>query len=234
MENKIIVLIWSAISIAFIHTLLGPDHYLPFIALGKAKKWSMAKTASITTLCGFGHVLSSIVIGIVGLYFCVAVKNIEIIEGFRGDIAAWLLTTFGLLYFVYGVRSAIKNKKHNHPHLHDDGEVHLHNHNHHKEHAHVHESKSKTTGWVLFIIFIFGPCEPLIPLLMYPAAKESFSGLILVVISFTVVTIITMVSMVMITLYDFQFKFFNKIEKYSHALAGLVLFGSGIAILAGL
>lgn len=234
MENQIIVLIWSAISIAFIHTLLGPDHYLPFIALGKAKNWSMAKTASITILCGLGHVLSSIVIGMVGLYFCVAAKKLEIIEGFRGDIAAWLLTTFGLLYFIYGIRSVVKNKKHTHPHLHDDGEVHLHDHNHHKEHAHLHESKSKTTSWVLFIIFIFGPCEPLIPLLMYPAAKESLSGLMFVVASFTIVTVATMLSMVMITLYGFQFKFFDKLEKYSHALAGLVLFGSGVAILMGL
>jgi len=28
--------------------------------------------------------------------------------------------------------------------------------------------------WALFLIFVFGPCEPLIPLIMYPAAKLNF------------------------------------------------------------
>ncbi len=234
MDNQIIILMWTAVTIAFIHTLLGPDHYLPFIALGKAKKWSMKKTAIITSLCGLGHVLSSILIGFIGLWFSVALNKLELIEGSRGDIAAWLLTSFGLLYFIYGIRCVIKNKKHTHHHIHEDGKVHLHDHNHHKEHAHIHEAKSKTTPWVLFIIFVFGPCEPLIPILMYPAAKESLTGLLLVVAAFAIVTIGTMLTMVMVSLYGLKLAFFDKLEKYSHALAGFVLFASGVAILAGL
>ncbi len=234
MDSQIIILMWTAVTIGFVHTLIGPDHYLPFIALGKAKKWSMKKTVIITSLCGLGHVLSSILIGFIGLWFSVALNKLEFIEDSRGDIAAWLLTSFGLLYFIYGIRCAIKNKKHTHHHVHNDGEIHLHEHNHHKEHAHIHETKSKTTPWVLFIIFVFGPCEPLIPILMYPAAKESLTGLLLVVAAFAIVTIGTMLTMVMVSLYGLKLAFFDKLEKYSRALAGLVLFASGVAILAGL
>ena len=31
------ILIVTAISIGFIHTIIGPDHYLPFIVMGKSK-----------------------------------------------------------------------------------------------------------------------------------------------------------------------------------------------------
>ncbi len=65
--NEAQILLLTAASIAFLHTILGPDHYLPFVALGKARKWSLAKTLRITLYCGLGHVLSSVVIGGVGI-----------------------------------------------------------------------------------------------------------------------------------------------------------------------
>ena len=57
MTDSITLLSVTAISIGFIHTILGPDHYLPFIVLSQAKKWSLKKTMLITFLCGIGHVL---------------------------------------------------------------------------------------------------------------------------------------------------------------------------------
>ncbi|GAI12193.1 unnamed protein product, partial [marine sediment metagenome] len=58
--------------------------------------------------------------------------------------------------------------------VHVDGEKHDHIHAHKVEHSHVHDEKKGTslTPWILFIIFVFGPCEPLIPLVMYPAKKK--------------------------------------------------------------
>ncbi len=63
------VLYLTAASIGFFHTLLGPDHYIPFIVISKARKWSMWKTNLITFLCGIGHVGSSILIGFIGILF---------------------------------------------------------------------------------------------------------------------------------------------------------------------
>ena len=57
------ILLVTAASIAFLHTLLGPDHYVVFTAMGKARSWSLARTLRITFLCGLGHVLSSVLIG---------------------------------------------------------------------------------------------------------------------------------------------------------------------------
>jgi len=67
------VLYLTAASIGFFHTLLGPDHYLPFIVISKARKWSLLKTNLVTLVCGIGHVASSVVIGFIGILFGIAV-----------------------------------------------------------------------------------------------------------------------------------------------------------------
>ncbi|HNW44994.1 MAG TPA: hypothetical protein PKI19_10850 [Elusimicrobiales bacterium] len=51
MENSAILL--TAASLGFIHTVLGPDHYVPFVALAKARSWTPLRTAVITLLAGF-------------------------------------------------------------------------------------------------------------------------------------------------------------------------------------
>jgi hypothetical protein len=41
-------LLLGAAAIALTHTVLGPDHYLPFVALARARRWSVARTATVT------------------------------------------------------------------------------------------------------------------------------------------------------------------------------------------
>ncbi len=231
MPQEIIVLVLTAATVGFIHTILGPDHYIPFIALAKAKHWSTQKTIFITSACGVGHVLSSLVIGLFGIGFGMAVSELEIIESSRGEIAGYLLIGFGLVYFIWGLKRAYKNIPHSHIHLHDDGTVHSHEHNHHKNHAHIHNEKKKNiTPWILFTIFIFGPCEALIPILMYPAATKSILGLILVTSVFGITTILTMLSIVVISLKSITLIKFDKLERFTHAIAGGMILLCGIAI----
>lgn len=101
MTEHITMLSVTAASIGFFHTIFGPDHYLPFIVLSKANRWSFLKTLWITILCGIGHVASSVVLGLTGILFGVALARLEFFEGFRGNIAAWLLILFGLLYCLF-------------------------------------------------------------------------------------------------------------------------------------
>ena len=226
------ILILTAASLVFVHTVLGPDHYIPFIALSKARNWSLPRTLGVTALCGIGHVLGSIVIGLIGVLSGVALEKLEIIESFRGTIAAYLLIFFGLIYTIYGLQKIYRNKPHQHIHFHADGTAHTHQHTHKKEHAHIHaEIKKKSiTPWVLFIIFVFGPCEVLIPVLMYPAAQNNYGLLISAIIIFAVITIFTMLLMVAMVMIGFRFVQFKKIEKYSHALAGVIILVCGIAV----
>ena len=101
---------------------------------------------------------------------------------------------------------------------------------------HVHDSSEKKsiTPWVLFTIFVFGPCEPLIPILMYPAATKSYLGLAFVTIVFAVVTITTMMIAVFIGSLGISFVPIKKIERYSHALAGATIAICGLLIVCGL
>jgi len=231
MSNEFIILAGTAVSIGFVHTILGPDHYLPFIVLSKARQWSSIKTAMITLLCGLGHVLSSVVLGFIGIALGVTVFKLEAIESFRGELAAWFLIAFGFTYFIWGVHRAIRNRPHEHFHLHKNRDGHIHSHKHTRDHSHIHNLKSDSlTPWILFTIFIFGPCEPLIPLVMYPAAKGNMITILMVVSIFGLTTIGTMLCIVLCSSYGFSKLPLRKFEKYSHALAGLTILLCGSAI----
>ena len=196
------------------------------------KKLVVKKTALITTLCGIGHIMSSVVLGLLGVVFGLSVMKLEALEAFRGNLAAWAFIGFGFTYFIWGVHKALKNKPHKHLHVHDELSSHSHEHSHNHEHAHVHDQgdQKSLTPWILFTIFVLGPCEPLIPILMYLAAKKSFSGLLLVTGIFGGVTIVTMLSVVMISSFGISFARLGKLEKYTHALAGGTICLSGLAI----
>ncbi|HUY93406.1 MAG TPA: hypothetical protein VMV10_32065 [Pirellulales bacterium] len=243
----------AAVTIGFLHTLYGPDHYLPFVAMSRVGGWSLRKTVCVTLLCGVGHVASSVVLGLIGIAFGIVVLQLETLEGLRGDVAGWLLVAFGLTYFSWGVVQAIRNRRHAHLHVHFDGTVHAHQHVHQDAHLHVHASaaepvgepsvsaeaaalprKASLTPWVLLTIFIFGPCEPLIPLLMYPAAKANTLGVVCVTLLFGLATLGTMTGMVVLMCAGAGAVRFEPLHRYSHALAGLVVTSCGVAIKLGL
>jgi nickel/cobalt transporter (NicO) family protein len=232
MTQEIWLLAGTAAVIGFVHTIIGPDHYLPFIFMARARKWSFFKTSWITIACGIGHVGSSVLLGLLGIGFGVALSKLEFFEGFRGDLAAWAFVLFGLGYLIWGIRRAILNKPHHHVHYHENGTMHTHDHTHSTNHDHEH--KKNITPWILFTIFVLGPCEPLIPILMYPAAESSFTGVILISLVFSVITIITMLAIVLLITFGISFLPLSKLERYTHVLAGAIVSLSGIAILFGL
>ena len=229
MSSEVMVLAVTAASIGFFHTLFGPDHYLPFIMMSKARNWKMRKTMLITFLCGLGHVAGSVVLGVIGISVVIAISKIEMFESFRGNLAAWAFIAFGFAYLVWGIHQAIRNKPHTHLHLHEDGSKHEHVHSHKEEHSHVH-GKKNITPWVLFTIFVLGPCEPLIPILMYPSSKNSISGLVFITLTFAIVTIATMMNVVYVASLGYKFVPMKKMEKYSHAIAGFIIMFSGLGI----
>lgn len=233
MSQELILLFTTAVSIAFIHTITGPDHYLPFTVIAKAKKWSATKTIGFTALCGLGHVGSSIILGLIGIATGIAVQRLELWEGMRGSIVSYIFTVFGLLYFIWGLKRAYQNKPHTHLHFHKDGSQHSHEHTHRHAHAHIHEEENKVnlTPWILFTIFVFGPCEPLIPLVMYPAAKNNVWHLVIVTAVFAFVTILTMIGLVLLLSKGFTLMPMKFLERYSHAIAGGTILLCGLGML---
>jgi nickel/cobalt exporter len=254
-SREIWLLAGTAATLGLVHTVVGPDHYLPFIVIGRARNWTLRKTLVVSFFAGLGHILSSVVLGFLGIALGIAVSRLEGVESARGSIAAWLLIGFGLAYFAWGLRRAWRGKPHTHLHLHDHEEAHDHPrgpdpgaddpaHAHLQEHTHVHTHeraehahphgetphKVNLTPWILFTIFVFGPCEPLIPLVMYPAARHSTAGVVLVAAAFGLVTITTMLVIIAAASFGASFVKLGKLERYSHALAGLMIFVSGLAV----
>jgi len=224
-------LIITAASIGLFHTLLGPDHYLPFVMMSWARGWSAIKTTVITLLCGLGHIASSVVLGLLGVSLGLAVNKLTSVETIRANLAAWLIIAFGLAYFVWGLRRAYRTKKHTHKHVHQDQKPHAHIHSHLLQHTHLHEGKTGSiTPWALFVIFVFGPCEPLIPLLMYPAAQKSYLGLILVTTVFGIVTITTMLAVVLVSRAGVNLLPLARLQRFAHPIAGATICLCGLAI----
>ncbi len=165
----------------------------------------------ITFLCGIGHVAGSVVLGLLGATLGIALGKLELFEAWRGNLAAQLLIIFGFTYCIWGIHRALKNKPHAHPHSHD--------------------LEEKTiTPWILFTIFVLGPCEPLIPLIMYPAAEHSISSMLLIAGIFALTTVGTMMSIVLVSIWSIHFIKLGVIERFSHALAGAAIGLSGMAI----
>lgn len=229
MEAQILLL--TAASIAMLHTILGPDHYLPFVAMAKARQWSFSKTLRITFYCGLGHVMSSVLIGGIGIALGSKLESLVAIESSRGSLAGWALLAFGCVYFAWGLRAAGRSHKHTHMHAHGDL-VHAHPHTHNAEHAHTHEAKSGSsiTPWALFIVFVLGPCEALIPLFMYPAAMQSGELVLGVALVFGLFTLATMLVAVSVATYGLRRIRLPRLGQYAHAAAGASIALCGVAI----
>jgi len=223
------ILLTTAITIGVIHTLIGIDHYVPFIALSQANGWSMRKTILIVSACGIGHVLSSVVLGFIGIALSSGVSLLVDIESTRGDIATYFLIAFGLVYTIYGIKHTVRSKKVPN----GDTIMHTHSHGAHGVHSHdMHDTKkSNNTLWGLFILFVLGPCEPLIPIIMYPAATLNSFALISVTASFGLCTITTMIVMTFLGIKGIRLLNVKKLERYAHVLAGSAILICGISIL---
>jgi hypothetical protein len=96
----------------------------------------------------------------------------------------------------------------------------------------VHDNKATASvaPWTLFIIFVFGPCEPLIPLLMYPAAQNSMFGLVVVTSVFAITTVGTMLVTVLLARAGVSFLPLAGLQRFTHVIAGATICLCGLAI----
>lgn len=241
-------LLSAAIGVAFVHTALGPDHYLPFVMLSRARGWSLGRTLWITAICGLGHVLSSLLLGGIGIAGGVALGALQSVEAQRGEMAAWALFGVGIAYALWGVRHALRRHRgvefHSHGatlHLHGGGDlVHTHgaalaphHHPHPHPHHHHHHAKAggETTFWALFVVFVLGPCEPLIPLFLVPASEMRWGTAIVTGLVFATVTIATMLAITAMAVRGMARLPLDPLQRWMHALAGTVMASAAAGML---
>ena len=144
-------------------------------------------------------------------------------------MAAALLISFGLAYAAWAMSHKVRGVQHSH--VHADGTVHTNPHVHHGEHLHPHLVRSSITPWALFVIFVLGPCEPLIPLMMVPAMSQSWLVVAGVVGVFAVLTVATMAATVAVGYRGLSSVTGRRLAPHADVVAGLVVAASGAAVL---
>lgn len=207
MPDSFSALITSTVLIAVIHAF-APDHWLPFVMIGKAQKWSTLKHVWITSIAGMAHVGSSVLLGGLGMLVGLATIELQGVEAVRGQIGVLLLTGFGVVYAVWGLKRSR-------------------NHHHHSFNL---NEKKVVTLWTLFAIFVLGPCEPLIPL-MFLATAYGLSGVVAITAVFGLITLVMMVGQTLLGASGLQLVKHEIAERYSHAMAGVVIALTGVFLL---
>ncbi len=238
------VLLGTAASLAIVHTLIGIDHSLPLAALGRARGWALGRTLLVTGVCGAGHVASSVVIGAAGVGLGVATDSLLRIESVRGELAAALLLAFGLSYTAWALWPRRRGREggdaraglpacagderdpaadsatplENGPDADGGGTGDI----------------RGVTAWALFVVFVLGPCEPLIPLMVVPGLAGDWLAVAAVAGVFGLLTIAVMLAAVAAAWHGIGWigqSARHRGGQLAHAAAGLVVTASGAAVL---
>ncbi len=226
-ETTLAALLAASVLTGVIHTIAGPDHYLPFIAISKSRNYGYFKTFLWTILCGVGHVGSAILLALGFLLFAelLTEARLEWLEAWRGDIAAYAMIGMGAALLLHSFHKRWKHRPHVHRHVHRDGTVETHEH----APAELHEN-GRLSYWVVFIVFVLGPCEALLPLLTASAVLGTTS-VVLVAVVFSVATIATMLVAVAAGRFGLNILRFPWIERFAPEIAGGTVMLCGLAII---
>ena len=198
------LLMFSALTIGIVHAL-APDHWLPFVMLGRAQKWTQWRLTLSTVLAGLGHVTSSLFIGGLGVLLGMAAERVNLWESTRGNVASLLLIGFGLAYMVWGLK------------------------NYGKKHSHAMQHAQTVSYWTLFALIVFGPCEPLIPLL-FAGYSLGWSAVVSVFLLFGLSTVGMMLLQVHLAFYGLSLFNAHRFEHASDIIAGGVITATGFGI----
>lgn len=192
-------LLSTAAATSVFHTLI-PDHWLPFVLIGRARGWATGTVAMISGVSAVIHVALSLLLGLLAVV--VGVTAVELVGETLERVSGALLILSGLAYMVW----AWNKGGHFHPggeRFHtqgaasacpgDEGPE-------HPEHLHYHadgELIRARRGWGAFglaVIIGLNPCVLVMPILLASAHRGS-AVVSLVAIAYGLPTILLMVGL---------------------------------------
>lgn len=187
-----------ALSTALLHTLI-PDHWLPFVLIGRAQSWSVATTVAVSGVSAAIHVLLSLTLSLAALWLGATAAGA--VGGTLERVGAWLLVVFGAAYAVWAWRKG----GHFHPggeRLHAteaapcDGREGPTN----PEHLHYHADEALIRGragrgrfWLAAIVGL-NPCVLLLPIVL-ASARQGTLAVLLVSLAYAVPTVGLMIGL---------------------------------------
>lgn len=221
-DQWLFALMITAAAVGALHSL-GPDHWLPFAALARAKRWTPLRTARLAVVCGAGHVTISALLGILAVL--IGRETVEAVGTSLHDSAPLLLIAFGLAYMTLALWRISRRKiLHHVEHL--EGVPHDHGQGHHHQH------ERGLTEWGLFVLFCCDPCIALIPMIV-AASTGGWGAIGAVVIVYEIATIAAIVVLVQLAHAGARKVRFPWLDRYGDAVAGalILLLGAVVTVL---
>lgn len=234
MHKAAIVLIFSSLSTAIFHTLI-PDHWLPFVLIGRAREWSVKKTAMISGFSAFLHVSLSLVLGLSAVL--IGLGTARAIGETLEKVGGILLILFGLFYALWSYRKG--------GHFHIGGRR-IHKHEISENEKRPESSETSKTHWHLdegiirkgldkgdlYLALIIGlnPCVLIFPI-MFSSVSYGLLITTLVALVYFLATSLTMVGLTVLGLKWTKNIRMRFLSKYGEILSGLLIFVIGIVFL---
>lgn len=200
MPDAIALLLATTVATAVFHTLI-PDHWLPFVLIGRARRWNAGRTVAVSGLSALVHAALSVALGLAALAVGSGAASIV---GERLERASGLLLVgFGVAYAAW----AWKKGGHFHP---GGASVHARAHDEqacdgaegpaNPEHLHYHADEALISGgegkgayWLAMIVGL-NPCVLVLPLFV-KTAELGTQPLVLVTAAYVVTTVALMVGL---------------------------------------
>ena len=214
-QSSVYAVMLTAAAVGSLHTVI-PDHWMPFAALARSRRWGALHTARVTFLCGFGHVTVSAILGVIALFI-----GLETVHAFGASLenkSIYLLIGFGAIYMAWGLWRSFKR----------DPLAVMHHHHHHHAHGH-NDHDHGLTEWSLFVLFSADPCVAVIPMIM-AVAGAGWAAVLGVIVVYEAATIATMIVLVATARAGAQAIKFAWFDRFGDAVAGALILVLGAAL----
>lgn len=206
-DSFLLTLAATGFGVAFLHAAI-PTHWLPFVAIGRARGWTRRRTLGAVALAGGGHILATTALG-VGLAWSGFELEEHFHEVFHGVVAAVLVGLGAWLAF---------RKPHGAGCAHCQG---------HPE-KRVPDATDRAALWGLFLTLTLSPCELFLPVYL-TAMPYGWPGIVWLSAVLAVATLGGMLTLTWLTLHGVQRLRFRWLDRLDQRVIGGLLCLLGVA-----
>lgn len=206
-DSFLLTLATTGFGVAFLHAAI-PTHWLPFVAIGRARGWTRRRTLGAVALAGGGHVLATTALGVGLAWFGFELEE-RFHEVFHGVIAGILVGLGAWLAF----RA---------PHGHGC------NHCHGHPEKLVPDATDRAALWGLFLMLTLSPCELFLPVYL-TAVPYGWTGIAWLSVVLASATLGGMLALTWLTLHGVQRLRLRWLERHDQRVIGGLLCLLGVA-----
>lgn len=195
----------GALLISMAHAFL-PTHWLPFVLVGRARKWTRGRIMTVAAVAGLGHVMATIVLGF--FVFLLGFKIAEYAGHSVHIISGLFLVGIGVLFCVNHFI-----------------------HHHHRHGAHEKEFLTdKAAILSLFGLMTFSPCEAILPVFL-AAGTVGWKTVVPLLAIILISTVGVMLALVYLAASGMERIKSKLLEACEYLVVGLILIVLGLLVI---